>query len=600
MTEPRTMAEQLKAWAQSQPGAPALVDSQGETGGRPLSWGEYWEEVKAIGKGLMAAGAEPGDCVAIVGVNRPEWVLCQMAMMAIRVIPAPLYTTSTAEQFTYIINHSQSRWVFCDDAGQRDKLIRCRDELGCDLQEIITWKEEDAGGKGITSLAGLKKAGEAVDDSAFDQRMAEVDPESTALLIYTSGTTGVPKGVQLTHRGLLAIGHRIEGMYPQLMEESQYRVVSYLPLCHVAEQVFTNIGAMKSGGVVYFCPDMTEVRDVLALARPTVFLGVPRVWEKMEVVLRNRFAEATGIKAKLLRWALNTEKTCFEQGQKTGMHVESFSRKLAHRIVLSKIHDGLGFDKLIVAGSGAAPIGRETLSFFASMGILIHEGYGMSETTGIATMPPLNRPRFGTVGQPIDGVELAIAEDGEILLRGETMTRGYLHMPEETAALIDEEGWLHTGDLGSVDAEGFVSITGRKKDILITAGGKNVAPAEMEGHIQGIPGVGHAIVVGDRQPYLSALIALDPEAIDALSAAAKTPLSSMEEATTKPEIRAFMEARIEEDCNGKVARYQTIKKFSFLPAPLSEENGELTPTMKVKRNVVNERYASMIDDLYRD
>jgi long-subunit acyl-CoA synthetase (AMP-forming) len=599
MTESRTLAEQLKAWALSQPSAPALVDPEGESGGRTLSWGEYWVEVKAIGKGLMAAGVAPGDCVAIVGVNRAEWVLCQMAMMAIRVVPAPLYTTSTAEQFAYIIGHSKSRWVFCDDAGQRDKLIRCRDELGCDLQEIITWREEDGAGPGITSLADLKKAGAAVGDDIFDQRMADVDSDATALLIYTSGTTGIPKGVQLTHQGLLAIGHQIEGMYPQLMEESFYRVVSYLPLCHVAEQVFTNIGAMKSGGVVYFCADISTVRDVLTVARPTVFLGVPRVWEKMEVALRSRFAEATGVRARLLRWALKTEKTCFEQSQKTGRPVEPFARKLAHRIVLSKIHDGLGFDKLIVAGSGAAPIGLETLSFFASMGILIHEGYGMSETTGIATMPPLNRPRFGTVGQPIEGVELAIAEDGEILLRGETMTPGYLHMPEETAALIDGDGWLHTGDLGSVDAEGFVSITGRKKDILITAGGKNVAPAEMEGHIQGIPGVGHAIVVGDRQPYLSALIAIDPEALDALSTAAGIPLSSVEQALKTPAIEVFIESRIESDCNRKVARYQTIKKFKLLPEPLSEERGELTPTMKVKRNVVSERYAPLIEEMYR-
>jgi long-subunit acyl-CoA synthetase (AMP-forming) len=267
-------------------------------------------------------------------------------------------------------------------------------------------------------------------------------------------------------------------------------------------------------------------------------------------------------------------------------------------LVLSKVKGALGLNKLEMASTAAAPISTGTLAFFASLGIVVHEYYGMSETTGLLTGNPKGACRFGTVGKPLLGVELKIADDGEIIARGRNMTRGYLRMPEKTAELLDEDGWLHTGDLGQLDSEGYLKITGRKKDILITAGGKNVAPAEMEGYLNQIPGVGIAVVVGDRMPYLSALVVLDPENLDTLAANAGVEAGSLEQLAGSEAVRAHVMARIEAGCNQHVARYQTIKRISVVPHEFSVEGGELTPTMKVKRNVVTEKYAPQIKQMY--
>ena len=325
-----------------------------------------------------------------------------------------------------------------------------------------------------------------------------------------------------------------------------------------------------------------------------MFFAVPRVWEKFEAALTANLLSATGIKAKLAGWARNVELASFTRSVETGKEVDTFQRRLANKLVISKIKSAIGLDQLLGAGSGAAPAARSTLEFFASIGVPIHEGFGMTETTGMATANPLGRPRFGTVGQPLPGVEVRIAEDGEILLRGANMVSGYLYMPDKSKELWTEDGWLRTGDLGAVDEDGFLTITGRKKDLLITAGGKNVAPAEMENHLQGIPGVGQAVVVGDRQPYLCAILALEEEALPELCQAAGVPVAPLAELATDERVRAFLADSIESDCNAKVARYQTIKKFEVLGHMLSVEGGELTPTMKIKRNIIKDKYKELI------
>lgn len=278
-------------------------------------------------------------------------------------------------------------------------------------------------------------------------------------------------------------------------------------------QIFTNFLHLLRGGTIYFCEDMTKIKDSLIEVRPTVFVGVPRVWEKFEAALKTKFGAATGVKAGLAAWAQRTELSSFERGLAAGQPIDSVSRRLAHRLVLSKVHHALGLDQLRLASSGAAPISLATLNFFASLGIVIHEGYGMTETTGLISATPYMRPKFGSVGRTIHGVETKIADDGEILTRGQSMTRGYFKMPEESADLFDAQGWLHTGDLGRIDSDAYLWITGRKKDLIITAGGKNVVPAELEQCISGLPGVAQAVVVGDRRPYLCALLALDPDNI---------------------------------------------------------------------------------------
>jgi long-subunit acyl-CoA synthetase (AMP-forming) len=452
----------------------------------------------------------------------------------------------------------------------------------------------------VISLAALMEKGDSLDDAELDARLGAVKMDDVALLIYTSGTTGLPKGAMLTHRGIELMSKAVAEVFASLLE-TETRGVSYLPLCHAAEQGVTNFAGLIIQSETYFCSDLSQVKDYLVEARPTLFLAVPRVWEKFEAALRGKLAEATGIKAKLASWARATELEAFKRESETGRPVSTLSRNLANKLVISKIKEALGLDELQVALSGAAPISVSTLEFFASIGLPIHEGYGMTETTAFASVQPYGKLKFGTIGKPLPGVEAKIADDGEIMLKGINMVKGYHRLPEKTAELYDEEGWMHTGDLGAIDEDGYISITGRKKDLIITAGGKNVAPAEMEGYLQSIAGVGQAVVVGDRQPYLSALIVLDPEALPELEVASQiSGLSDVATAARNPGVKRYLEEEMQHVCNSKVARYQTIKKIHILPSVFSVDGGELTPTLKVKRNIVSEKYASEIAAFYTE
>ena len=599
MTLQGTMLSQIEAQAKSNGGDNALHDRNPDGTWASTTWAEYWTSVRRVGKGLMALGLQPGDCVAIVGANRRDWVICQHGINAAQGIPAPLYTTLLPDQMAYIVGNAQSKIVICDDQTQLDKYISIANGEST-IEHIVTMDDLGSNDPRVITLSALMTKGDSVSDAELDARLDAVQNDDVALLIYTSGTTGLPKGAMLTHRGIELIANAVGEVFPFLLE-TKARGVSYLPLCHAAEQGITNFAGLKVKGEVFFCSDLTQVKDYLVEVRPTIFLAVPRVWEKFEAALRGKLAEATGIKAKLASWARKTELEAFKQESATGRSVSSFSRNLANKLVISKIKDALGLDQLQVALSGAAPISVSTLEFFASLGLPIHEGYGMTETTAFASVQPYGKLRFGTIGKPLPGVEAMIAEDGEIMLKGENMVKGYHRLPDKTAELYDERGWMHTGDLGSIDDAGYISITGRKKDLIITAGGKNVAPAEMEGYLQSIPGVGQAVVVGDSQPYLSALIVLDPEALPELEVAAQiSGLRDIETAAANPDVKRFIEEQMEEVCNAKVARYQTIKKIQILPTLFSVDGGELTPTLKVKRNIVNEKYAAEIAAFYAE
>ncbi len=593
-----TMLALIENWANTQPQSPALHDRKRDGTWEVTTWGAYWLELRRIGKGLMALGVEPKECVAIVGANRPDWVMCQHGINAARAIPAPLYTTLLPEQMAYIVDNAQAKVAICDDRVQLDKLLKIRDEKLAPLEWVVTMDDLGVDDEKVISLEALKAKGDETDDTELDAGLEKVETDDVALLIYTSGTTGLPKGAMFTHVGIELIGQGTGAAFPFLVSPES-TILSYLPLCHAAEQGMTNFAGLITGGRVYFCRDLKQIKDHLVDVRPTVFLAVPRVWEKFEAALRGKMAEATGLKGALVKWALATEYQCFEQDNREGIAHFSVRRALANKLVIGKIKAALGLDRLLVSLSGAAPISTSTLEFFASIGIVIHEGYGMTETTAFASVQPYGRVKFGTIGTPLKGVEAKIAEDGEIMLRGDNMVKGYYRLPEKTAELYDDEGWMHTGDLGDIDADGYLKITGRKKDLIITAGGKNVAPAEMEGLLQGIPGVGQAVVVGDRQPYLCALLVLDPEALPALEkASGVSGLSDVKTAANHPDVRAFLEAQVQSQCNAHVARYQTIKKFEVLETVFSVDGGELTPTLKVKRNVVNEKYADTITALY--
>ena len=599
MTLQGTMLSRIEGWAKASGNEPAIHDRNSDGTWATSTWGEYWESVRRVGKGLMALGLQPGDCVAIVGANRRDWVICQHGINAARGIPAPLYTTLLPEQMAYIVGNAESKIVICDDETQLNKYISIA-KGDSPIEHIVTMDDLGSSDPRVITLEALMAKGDSISDAELDAQLDAVKMDDVALLIYTSGTTGLPKGAMLTHEGIDLIANAVAEVFPSLLQ-TKTRSVSYLPLCHAAEQGMTNFAGLIVQGETFYCSDLTQIKDYLVDVHPTIFLAVPRVWEKFESALRGKLAEATGIKAKLASWARKTELEAFKQEVATGRPVSSFSRNLANKLVISKIKEALGLDQLQVALSGAAPISVSTLEFFASIGLPVHEGYGMTETTAFASVQPHGRPKLGTIGRPLPGVQARIAEDGEIMLKGVNMVKGYHRLPDKTAELYDSDGWMHTGDLGAIDQDGYISITGRKKDLIITAGGKNVAPAEMEGYLQSIPGVGQAVVVGDRQPYLSALIVLDPEALPELEVASQiSGLSDIQSAARNEEVKRYIEEEMQEVCNKKVARYQTIKKIKILPTVFSVDGGELTPTLKVKRNIVNEKYAGEIAAFYAE
>jgi len=599
MSTPRSLVHQIAHWAEHTPDAPAQHDLSGKEH-RTFTWADYWERVRAVAKGLVVLGHEEGECVSIVGPNRPEWVHAEFGIQAARGIVAPIYTTNTIEQTGYVVKHSRARIAFCDGEEFLEKYLE-GERRGCfdPLEHIITFDAVSSDDTRVKSMKEFLNLGRAADVASLEARLGAITEEETCLLIYTSGTTGIPKGVELNHGGQLMIGEAVISLHPVIKEPGRYRSVSYLPLCHQAEQLFTNIFSLMTGGQVYFCPDLAQIKDYLLEARPSVFLGVPRVWEKFEAALQASLAETKGMKGKLAAWAMKTELACFkEQMSRGGEAYRPLRRRIARALVIDKIKGKLGMDQLEIAVTGAAPIAVSTQEFFASLGICIYEGYGLSETSGVATITDFACPRFGTVGRPLPGVEVRISQEGEIQLKGRNNTEGYLHMAQETAELYTEDGWLRTGDLGALDDAGNVSITGRIKELIITAGGKNVAPAEMENHIKSVEGIGQVVVVGDRKPYLCALITLDPENIGELATSAGVAENSVESIARDAGFHAWLEAQIEEVCNRKVARYQTIKKFHVFGHDFSVEGGELTPTMKLRRKEIHAKYQEEIETFY--
>jgi len=598
MNQPHTLVHTIARWAESHPGQPALherIDGRW----RSLSWSEYYGALSDVGRGLIALGHEPGECVAIVGRNCPAWVICEFGIQAARGVPAPIYVTNTPEQLAYIVQNSGAKIAIADGKEQLEKYLAAEAEgLFPKLEHLITFDDVEHSDPRVMSLTGLRKLGAEQAPEALATRMDELTDDETCLLIYTSGTTGVPKGVMLDHAGQLMVGHAALARFPRFQSgTTEYHAVSYLPLCHQAEQLITNVCSIVTRGQVYFCADIAQLKEHLVAARPTIFLGVPRVWEKFEAALSAKLSEASGLKGKLAAWARATELSSFREDVSRGETRIGLARKVARGLVIDKIKTALGLDRLEVAVTGAAPIAVSTQEFFASIGITIFEAYGMSETSGVSTLTDPKRPVFGAVGTALAGVEIRIAKDGEVCLKGRNMTRGYLHMEEETKELYGEDGWLLTGDLGSLDDRGNLKITGRKKELLITAGGKNVAPVEMENHVKGVDGVAQCVVVGDRKPYLCALITLDPENLEAVRSAAGVT-GDLEALATSDKVRSWLEGEIQTRCNTQVARYQTIKKFEILPVEFSVDGGELTPTMKLKRGPIAEKYADVIADLY--
>jgi long-chain acyl-CoA synthetase len=555
------------------------------------SWGEYADQVRRAGLALIALGVQPGDVVTILGFNRPEWVVMHLAAMAVGGAPAGIYTTSSPDEVHYVTNHSASPVILVENEVQLAKVLSRRSDLP-HLRWIVTMRGAPAhDDEAILTWDEFLARSIERDDAEFFARIDALEPDGLAVLIYTSGTTGPPKGVMLTHHNLTWTSDGASGIFDIRADD---RLISYLPLSHIAEQIFTIHGAMTYRYCVSFAESIEALPEDIKEVQPTLFFGVPRVWEKFRAGVASKLAEASGLKGRIAGWAMavGREAVALQNAGREPSGLLAAKYRLADRLLYRKVKAALGLDACRVAVSGAAPIDPSVLEFFAGLDLPIYEVYGQSEGTGPTTFNGPGRARFGAAGPPFPGTEVRIADDGEILLRGGNVFAGYFRNPEATAeTLVD--GWLHSGDLGRMEDDGMLTITGRKKDIIITAGGKNIAPRNFEGALKQNPLVTEAVVIGDRRKYLTALVTLDQVA----AAAFLAERGESGPAQESPAVLAEVAATVDE-INARFARVEQIKKFRILPREFSIEEGEVTGTLKVKRDVVADHFSAEIEAMY--
>jgi long-chain acyl-CoA synthetase len=518
-------------------------------------------------------------------------ILDQAAMMA-GGAAAGIYTTCSPDEVQYIVHHSEAHVVLVEDAAQLAKVMARRAQLPL-LRWIVMMRGPAVAGADVLSWDAFEAKAEATPEAALDARLDAIELADLATLIYTSGTTGPPKGVMLSHGNLAwtaqllidAGGGRIDGDC----------TLSYLPLSHIAEQMSTIHMPTSAGSSVYFAESLDKVPDNIRECRPTVFFGVPRIWEKFHAGLASKLGELTGGKRTLVDWS---RRVCTEvnarrdRGDPLPRWLQ-IQYALADRLVLRKLKAALGFDRARALVSGAAPIAPDVLAFFSSLDLPIREIYGQSEDTGPTSYNLPGRTRIGSVGPPLPGLEVKLGEDGEILVRGPNVFMGYYKEPEATAETL-RDGWMCSGDLGAFDADGYLTITGRKKEIIITAGGKNIAPKNIEAALKQSPVVGEAVVIGDRRKFLSALVTLDEDAAHKLA-----PNLEAGALAAAPQIRSAIQQQVD-DVNQTLARVEQIKKFTILARPFGIATGELTPTLKIKRKVVAQMYGREIEAMYAD
>ena len=554
------------------------------------TWREYRDGARQVGRALIALGVQPGEGIAIIGGNCPQWFLADVGAILCGAVPAGIYTTSSSEQCQYITDHCDARVAVVEDGKQLAKFKEQWPNLP-KLQHIVLMRGSDPDDR-VHSWDELRRLADKLPEAELDARIAAQKPDDACTLIYTSGTTGNPKGVLITHDNLTWTAR-------QVLASVDIRIgdqgISYLPLSHIAEQVVSLHGPMFLGGCTWFAESLDKLGDNLREVRPHYFLGVPRVWEKIQAKMMAAGATSSPLKQKIAKWARGVGLTgglARQHGLEPG-----WEYGVANKLVYAKVRQALGLDRCRVQITSAAPIGRATLEFFLSLGLVVHEVYGMSECTGPATISNSQRWATGKAGFAMPGCEVTIAPDGEILVRGRNVCKGYFKNEAATRETIDADGWLHTGDVGEFDDKGLLQITDRKKDLLITAGGENVAPQVIEGMLKAVPVIGQAVVVGDGKKYLGALLTLDPERVLAEAQLAGSPATDALAASTCSKFRAHLQGQID-GVNAKLAQVQTIKRWVLLPGELSIEGGELTPTMKVKRKVVRDKYAAEIDSLY--
>ncbi|MGX7828154.1 AMP-dependent synthetase/ligase [Actinokineospora sp. 24-640] len=563
------------------------------------TWAQYADWVAAAAAGLRELGVGPGDRVAVHAENRPEWVVADLAAQGIGAQTMGVYPTSPAAEVAYLLAHSKASVLVAEDEEQFDKAVAVRDQLP-HLRHIVLIDPKGvrvAEHDGVLTFAELTGGGDREGNrSAYARAVEAVDPGSTAILVYTSGTTGPPKGAMISHANLVAAGSTFISALGAATDDE---VLSYLPLCHIAERLLTVIDGVWAGLVVNFGEGGQAFLQDLREVQPTVFLGVPRVWEKLMAGVEIRMADASPLKRAVYR-------ACLRQGRRiaprrmTGAATigDRVVLRLAELLVFRALREKLGMSRVRVAISGAAPIAPQVLEFLWAIGVPVREGYAQTENTAICTLTPVGDVRLGAVGVALPGVEVRVGEDGEILTRSAGVFQGYLDDEEATGRAVDAEGWLRTGDVGELDADGYLRITDRKKDIIITAGGKNISPSEIENRLKVSPFVREAVVVGDRRKYLTALIGIERDTVGAWATRRGIAYTTYADLSAKPEVRALVQQAVDA-ANGELSQVERVKRFTMITRELDHEDGDLTATQKVKRRAVAERFAAEIEAMYR-
>jgi long-chain acyl-CoA synthetase len=539
---------------------PAYLEEQPD-GWREVSWEEAGRRVDALSRALLARGVRHSDRVAVLARTRLEWILLDWAIMSIGAVVVGLYPTNTASECAYILGHSEAVLAFAEDDVQHTKLTSVHDELPA-LREIVDFDD----------LAAFERSADGADVAREPVR-----EDDLATLIYTSGTTGPPKGCMLTHRNLVTAAIRVRTH----MEGTSDTVLLFLPMAHSFARIVHHSAAFH-GGTLGLCADAARVPEAIGRVRPTILPAVPRVYEKVHANVVGEIERSGGVKRALGRWALRTGARA-SRLRRAGKPLPPLLRvqeSVADRLVFSKVRERLG-GRLRLGVSGAAPLGLDVLEFFHSLNMLVIEGYGLTETSSSLSVNDPDDYRFGTVGRAVDGCEIKLADDGEILVRSDTIFTGYFKDPDATAAAFTEDGWFRTGDVGELDENGWLKITDRKKDLIITAGGKNIAPQNLENALKASRFISQAVVIGDRRPYITALVTLDPVETEA---SGRDPQELVQE--------------IVDDVNRDRVRVEQIKRFVILPRDFTQDDGELTPTLKLRRKVVHEHFAREIEQLY--
>ncbi|MCU0598720.1 MAG: AMP-binding protein [Desulfobacterales bacterium] len=560
---------------------------------KETTWKDYYKQVRVTARAFMALGLEKGKAISILGNNCPQWFISDLAGVFAGAVPGGIYTTNSPEQCQYIASHSEANIAVVENADQLAKFKKIKDQLP-DLKAIVMMNGSDPDPM-VYAWNDLPKQAEKVSDKELEERIKAQKPDDCCTLIYTSGTTGNPKGVMISHDNITWTAQQVISL---IKADHEDHIISYLPLSHIAEQVVSLHGPYLMGCTVWFAESLEKLGENLTEVHPTVFVGVPRVWEKIQAKMMAAGAQNPPLKKKIAAWAR-------KQGLAGGYAEQEGKPKpffygLANKLVFSKVREKLGLDRCRLFISTAAPIAMDTLEFFLSLGLPLTEVYGMSECTGPATvsLPEPFKYRTGWAGPAVPGTTNKIAEDGEVLMKGRHVFKGYFKNDAATAETLDKDGWLHSGDVGIIDDKGFLKITDRKKELIITAGGENIPPAVLEAKLKTISAVANVVVIGDRRKFMTALFTLDPEKISQEIQNAGSPAKNMAEAAKCPKFNAYIQNKLD-DVNTTFARVQAIKKFTILPTEFSVEGDELTPTMKLKRRIINTKYAKEIEAMYK-